>query len=291
MDAAIEASYDVPVTLDIVINGNKSLAEKISGYVVSKWGVENKSRRLRVWFIEVADKAHAWNTYVHTIWPGSENAFFIDGYVQVMPDAFKLIDDALGMMPQALGASGVPSVGRSAKALKKEMLSEYGGMHGNMYSVRGDILRQLRERKFRLPLGIYRTDPLLAAVICFNLEPANHKWESKRIFVHPQATWKVIPLKWYVFSDIRTHIKRVIRQGQGVIENFAVSEFLDKNRNPPENIPRTVSELCNDWFENNRNKAKLLFIRNPLAFYAIHKMNKPVDWSRTSADPQIMIDI
>lgn len=291
LDAAIEASYDVAVTVDVVINGNKSLAEKISSYVVSKWAEGSKSRRLRIWFIDVVDKAHAWNTYVHKIWSGSEVVFFVDGYVHVMPNSFKLIDEALGAMPQALGASGVPSVGSSARRLRKVMLTGSGGIHGNLYSVRGETLRQLRERDFRLPLGIYRTDPLLGAVMYFNLDPANNAWDGQRIYIHPQATWRIKPLKWNSLSDIRTHIKRVIRQAQGVIENLAIREFLDINRNLPENIPRTASELCNMWLKNNPIKARLLFIRNPLTFYAIHKMNKPKDWSKTSDTPQLITEI
>jgi hypothetical protein len=34
---------------------------------------------VRLWSIEVSDKAHVSNQYVHHIWPGSEIAYFVDG--------------------------------------------------------------------------------------------------------------------------------------------------------------------------------------------------------------------
>jgi hypothetical protein len=73
---------------------------------------------LRIWSIPLGDKANAWNQYIHHLWAGQELVFFIDGYVRLNSDAIELLGGAVQSDPQALGGSGVPTVGRSARALR-----------------------------------------------------------------------------------------------------------------------------------------------------------------------------
>jgi hypothetical protein len=225
IDAILSAMNETVSVIDVMVNGNQGLANDVGRYIETPHPVGRARTVVRVWYVLVSDKAHAWNQYVHNISSPSGIAFFVDGYAQVMPDALKLISDGLNGTPNALAASGVPTVGRSSKIQTELMLRE-GGIHGNLYALRGDFLARLRATGFQLPLGLYRTDGVLGAAISFPLDPAKNDWDSGLIFVHPKATWRNRPLTWGSVADIRRHLKKVMRQAQGVLENLAVREHL-----------------------------------------------------------------
>ena len=136
IDATLKASYGATVTIDVLVNGNYRLAEDISKCQMHEGG----NALLRIWFIPLGDKAHTWNQYMRYIWQESDIAYFIDGYVLLNSNALMLINEALNNDNFALGASGVPSSGRSAQYLRKEMLAE-GGIHGNLYALRGSTFK------------------------------------------------------------------------------------------------------------------------------------------------------
>src|SRR4051794_36225480 len=65
--AACAAIADHDAAIDVLVNGNEALALGAATFA-STLGERD---RVRVWRIELQDKAHAWNEYVHRIWrPG-----------------------------------------------------------------------------------------------------------------------------------------------------------------------------------------------------------------------------
>src|SRR5438270_3938822 len=105
---ASRAASDERTTIDVIINGNRSLAD-----AASAWS-DSSLANVRIWFLETLDKAHAWNEYLQRIWTSSNVAFFMDGYVRVMPDALRLLAAKLADDKKALSVSAVPTYGRSA---------------------------------------------------------------------------------------------------------------------------------------------------------------------------------
>jgi hypothetical protein len=286
IDAILSATNETASVVDVMVNGNRELANDVGRYIETLHPVGRARTRVRVWYVLVGDKAHAWNQYVHNVLSPSDIAFFVDGYAQVMPDALKLISDALSGTPNALAASGVPTVGRSSEMQTEVMLRE-GGIHGNLYALRGDFLARLRATGFQLPLGLYRTDGVLGAAISFALDPASNDWDSSLIFVHPKATWKNRPLTWGSAADIRSHLKKVMRQAQGVLENRAVREHLAIQKKTPQSLPRTSAELVWSWISAHPMPALKSFT-NPLCMVAAWRLRKPRDWSEASAPAQLV---
>lgn len=278
IDAVLTAVSDTPAVVDVIVNGNRSLADAAARFAQTSPVAGSEPTIIRTWFLEVADKAYAWNTYVHEIWEGADLAYFVDGYVRVMPDAFALIANGLSCAPDKLAASGIPTVGRSSKALRKQMLKT-GGIHGNLYMLRGEVLKQLCVRGFRLPIGIYRNDALLGAVICFGLNPAKNGWDRRRIYVHPHATWVNPTLAWWRLGDLWRHGKKIMRQAQGILENHAVRDSLAFRKRPPETLPRTVSDLVLTWLRANPAQAARVFLRNPLCLFAANNVRARGDLS------------
>ncbi len=283
--ATVEASNDSRVIVNILVNGNRTLADdavKMINRIKLPDGI-----CIRVWFIQLGDKAHAWNEYLFHIAPSVPHHFFVDGYVMVRPDAYERIRLELEKCPSANAASGVPSIGRSAHKLRGQMLRE-GGLHGNLYALPERTMEQFRLRDFRLPLGIYRNDSLIASVLCFGLDPATHQWDIKRILVVPDATWWLRPTSTFSAMDLLTHLRRTLRQAQGRLENLAIKAHLAKRRDAPELIPRTVAELIDVWAETEPQEFKQTLRRHPSSFHALYKMRQPKNWSAAKLVPQLL---
>jgi hypothetical protein len=254
------------------------LAQRVTGLAGSA---------IRVWQIALGDKAHAWNEYLRCIWPGSRVAFFIDGYAQVKPDALTSLASGLDATSEAWAATGVPTCGRSAGKLRHAMLTE-GGIHGSLHAVRGDVLARMRDQGFRLPLGLYRTDGLVGAAICFSMNPAEQRWNSQRVLISPTAGWSYQPLRWWKPADLRTHVKRLLRQSQGLLENSAIKEHLAARRQAPESLPETTAELVEDWVRRNPALVRKCFLRHPLSYAALRRLRDPRDWSQAAIAPRLV---
>lgn len=141
-------------TVDIIINGNPKLADEIALFCASDHSIAaTPGPFIRVWEIGVGDKANAWNQYIERIWPRARVTFFIDGYARPQPESLGKLAEAMASDSGLLAATGVPSVGRTAAALRQEML-ESGGIHGNLFALGGSTVHDLLALKFRLPLGI-----------------------------------------------------------------------------------------------------------------------------------------
>lgn len=283
--AAEVACGDVPSTIDIVVNGNRALAETTAIGLERAWP---SNARLRVWFIALGDKSHAWNQYIESIAPQSDAAFFVDGYAQLAPDSLRLIDDTFADQPEAWAASGVPTVGRSAKRLRGRMQTE-GGIHGSLYALRGTVVAMLKARGFHYPLGMYRNEPLLGAVVCFGVDPGAHRWNAKRLAVVEGASWTNETLRLTRWSSIVTQWKRMQRQAQGDLENAAVRQHLALDRLPVEAPPHTAAELVARWRAAHPEEA-LALLRHPLRRRAARQLALRRDWSLTEKAPELLLD-
>jgi hypothetical protein len=275
--------------IDVVINGNLALAEELQSSLNLYEPAQERSqdRLLRIWYVAMGDKAHAWNEYVRRIWPKSHLAFFVDGYARPHEDALQAISKGLSNNPIALGATAVPTHGMSARS-QRRLLKQEGGIQGNLYAVRGKVLQQLIDSGFGLPKGIYRTDPLLAAVICFNLDPLNNPWDPQMMHIEWSATWDYDPLKWWRLRDLLTHFRRIKRQQQGVIENAAVKQWLAIEKRPPGMLPETVTELVRDWGKRCPIESRKL-LSQKRSYQAIYDcLLTTMDWSAASTLPTIL---
>jgi len=273
--AALSAAAH-PTCIDVLVNGNRVLADHLCPLLVGLTPLGTSS--LRLWFLPLGDKAATFNRYVHEIWPGSALAFFVDGYVRVRPDAFSRISEALHSHPAALAASGVPNTDFINRALRQQMLRE-GGMHGNLYALSRDTLERMRAIGYRLPLGIYRTDPTLAAALSFNLDPSQFDWQLKeRIATVEGASWDIDRQPWWFPSELRGRWLRRARQAQGVLENRAVRHHFAQQRRSPAALPETAAELVSSWAADDPKSFEAAMRRRGLRA-AWQSLKRGRDWS------------
>lgn len=269
IDAARSAAVG-HTTIDVLVNGNASLATSLAALLAAREAMQSNGP-LRVWSIPHGDKANAWNQYVHHIWRDENVAFFVDGYVQIKPDALGLLAKAMLDDTGFLGGSGVPTQGRSAKGLRINLLVN-GGFHGNLCCMKGTVLQRMKQRNIRLPVGLYRTDSLMGAMLAYNLDPSTHEWDDGRIYVHPRATWRFDSKPWWHVATLKGHWSRLQRQARGALENAAFSNHLAKCRLPPEQLPLDSQELVMNWRRHCPDAAQQLLRWHPLRKRALRHL-------------------
>lgn len=281
--AAASKQANVALTIDLIVNGNDRLGEQAAVLV----GSRGDAVRVRVWTISRGDKANAWNEYVHRIWPGADTTFFVDGYVQVNPDALALLDAGLGANPECLAASGVPTQGRTATAHRNSMISG-GGLHGNMHAIRQSAMEQIRTLNFRLPVGLYRTDSLIGGAMAFRFAPAKFPWNVGLCHVAPTASWRLINMPKGPYAILSTYFKRRLRQAQGQLENLAVKEHMAIKLRPPQELPACSKQMVMEWVRNNPGQVSKLVKGSPLIGYALRKLQRSVP---VSAIPSVTREV
>jgi len=278
IDAAVAAVGRRPAVMDLMINGNRDLSQSMASYIRSKAGLDTASLTIRVWDLPLRDKAHAWNEYVHKIWPGSELAFFIDGNVTVMPDAFMLMEAGMKAAPGALAVNAMPSTQSSAH-----------GFGGNLHALSGVAMAELRRRAIRMPLGIYRGDGLLGAILSFRFDPAQTRWDATSITVVHGTTWKFRVGPRSRIAELRIGFNRLKRQARGNYESRAFRDHLAVRRNSPQSLPETVRELVVTWVRNHPVEAAGLALRHPLSLAALRDVWRRQDWSLKDVPPVLVV--
>lgn len=284
---AIQVAIKKPTTVDVLVNGNRALAENTM-VIIATLPQNNNLAKFRLWFIALGDKAHAWNVYLHNLWAGDGIAYFIDGYARPYPNALALLEQGLCTSTVALGASGVPTMGNSSAKLRAEQIQDRG-IHGNMFCLHTDTMRTLRASGFRLPLGIYRMDSTIGAVIKYSFNPRNNNWNPERIFVESEASWSTDKKHWWYYSEMKGQFKRRIRQAQGDLENRAMRHHLSICKRAPQDMPVTITELVAIWLNENPLEASTL-LKNPLRRHALNLMQKPRDWSLAALPPELIVN-
>jgi len=286
--AAVESAAQ-PTIIDVLVNGNVELANETAQIAnVIDLAAERRAVTVRTWFIRLGDKAHTFNQYVKLIWPGSRLAFFIDGYVRINKDALILLDEAMSGSSDCLAGSGVPTVGITADSLRNEMLKS-GGIHGNLFALKNSTIEPLREINFKLPLGLYRTDATLGAALSFGLNPLIHSWNPKgRILVHPDVSWDTDKKSFLKFSDVAGQVKRILRQGQGILENLAVRNHFAVQKKAPEQLPATAADLIFQWADSHPYELLKAQLRHPLLIsFALKKLRQPREWLQAETAPEL----
>lgn len=264
---AIRAANGFSYQLHLFFNGDEQRAQSLTDEIKNLFD----DVPLNIWFFSLADKANCLNRYWHDIQPHAELHFFVDGYVELLPDSFSQLADAHEQLKKsgkttAHAYSGIPRNGRSSDLIRHQMITN-GGIHGNLFMLPSETLTLIRQNNFYLPLGIYRTDPTMAAVMCFDFHPESCKWKSDLVQVVPAAGWYFQNLRWYSYSDLKTHWLRLRRQALGSIENKALRQLFSIEKQSVNILPDTASELCLNYL-TRYPLSWLNYLRHPLLILA-----------------------
>lgn len=267
LDTAIQGLGKRQALIDILINGNRELSLQL-GQILKDY--ENTSAlpnniSVRLWEKPFADKASAWNSYIHEIWPASQKCFFLDGYAFPHKNTFSDLAEMLDQNPHLHAVSAAPTQGRSAPFLRKAM-AESSGIHGNCHVLRGETISELRQISFHLPQGLYRVDSLIGAALKYNLDPSRYNWDNERIAVCLDASWD-IPCEQSLIKQVKQFVKRRFRQSRGILENHAIREISSIRKQPLNALPEEASKLISHCQSMTFKEKWALIKKDPLLIF------------------------
>ena len=204
------------------------------------------SPHLRLVEIAVADKANAWNEYVHrivTMPPVNPPTMhvFVDGDVQVAPGALQALAERLDQMPMAHAVGALPTTGRDRVGWSQRM-RDHGTLAGGLYALRGDFVARLRQRGIRLPQGLIGEDWLVSLWAARDLQPVAMAVDSSEHVVFALAAgFSFQSLSPWRAQDYTTYARRLWRYAQRGVQYEMVWKWLWLR--PPESLPPEVRTL------------------------------------------------
>ena len=280
-----------PTVIDVLVNGNRTLLSELEAAGPQLMQALPAQTSLRVWWIALGNKAHAWNQYVATIWPETELTCFIDGYVSMRPELLALLEEALQHAPQTIAASGYPQSGRSSEQVQA-VLHEDGGLHGNLFAINHATMQALRSRRIRLPLGLYGFDTVLGGILGYGLDPRGNAWDMRnRVATRPGIYWHVREKQWWNVVDVKTQFKRIINNALRVLVRKATIEYLSVQRMPPEQLPATIEAYILEWAQAHPEQLRRTLLGSPLSLIPYRKLRKRRDWSSANLAPELHLSL
>ena len=202
--------------------------------------------------INTADKANAWNVYVHDVVTPEraaeiETNFFMDGDVTLEARAFNLLAAALTEHPSANAAGGMPATGRDRDPWRARMVRN-GTLAGNLYALRSTFVDELRKHRIRMPVGLIGEDLFLSWLVA-NLGAAPLQDEGPRCIFCANAEFSFRSLSPFRADDVRTYVRRKWRYTYRALqlemlmhvvrtEGIAAMPAHVKERTPPHHCHR-----------------------------------------------------
>ena len=177
-----------------------------------------------LWLAEmaVADKANAWNVYVHELITPErageiETYFFMDGDVRLERDALALLAAALSAVPTANAAGGMPATGRNRVSWRARMIKN-GTLAGNLYALRSSFVDCVRQRQIRIPIGLVFEDSLLSQLVATEFGEATSRSEDPRCIFCLTAEFSFRSLSLIRPGDYRLYWSRKWRYARGGLQ-------------------------------------------------------------------------
>ena len=163
LESIVQAAGDNDVEVWVLANGcTDSTTEEVRACATT---LQN------LWLAEIdaADKANAWNIYVHDLITPErageiETYFFMDGDVRLERDALGLLASALRSVPTAQAAGGMPATGRDRASWRARMVRN-GILAGNLYGLRSSFVDRVRRARVRVPVGLVFEDSLVSWLV------------------------------------------------------------------------------------------------------------------------------
>lgn len=160
--------------------------------------------------IELADKANAWNHYVHGLASAGATHFFVDGDVTLDGASLQRLDDYLRSTPIANAAAAVPENGRGKTDWIRRMI-RHGRVSGGLYALQGAFVEYLRGQRIRIPVGLIGDDFLVSA-FAKGIPAADAIYRAnEKLGVVPDATFRFQSISGRSPSALRAYLRRLIR--------------------------------------------------------------------------------
>ena len=191
-------------------------------------------------------KSRTWNRFVHEWLAGGEDAvIFLDGDAEIATGSIDALVAALAERADVNAAAGLPLNGRMA-AHYQRLLSQEGGLFGDLYALSGAFVARIRARGLRLPADLIGDDGLVAAWAHTDLQ-SDAAWRRERVLACPGAGFFCEPVGLMRPATWRMHYRRMINYSVRFFQNRIVSDIM--GREGPDGLPQRLDELYPQWLE------------------------------------------
>ncbi|MEM9616408.1 MAG: glycosyltransferase [Pseudomonadota bacterium] len=224
------AAGDEPYEVHLMVNGCTDNTARVARSLGAA------DQRITIQELPVADKANAWNDYVHRIAPQANAHIFIDGDVQPSDTAISALAAKLRDHPSAYAAAALPASGRSRKQWATKLFMDRH-LSGNLYAMSNRALNLFRERSIRLPFGAKGEDGVLAYLLLTNLKGGEDDTHDHRIVVSGDATFEFHTLGFRA-RDVKAYHRRLIRYSERHFQKKVLYTLLKQGgvKAMPDNI-------------------------------------------------------
>ncbi|MEX0645125.1 MAG: glycosyltransferase family A protein [Parvularculaceae bacterium] len=192
--------------------------------------------RIHVHRLPIADKANAWNEYIHRIADPADFHIFIDADVVAWRGAFRAFSLAFEASKGALGAAGLPTSGRSRRQWTAKLFNERC-LSGNLYALSSKALDLIRAREIRMPVGLIGEDGLLSYLLRTDLKGGREDTHRERIAIATGAFFEFESLGLNV-RDLGVYRRRLRRYALRYFQDTILYSILKEEglRSMPEYI-------------------------------------------------------
>jgi glycosyltransferase involved in cell wall biosynthesis len=172
--------------------------------------------------MQVADKAGAWNVFVHDVITSErareiETYFFMDGDVTLERDALVLLASALEAVPTAKAAGGMPATGRDRASWRARMVKN-GTLAGNLYALRAGFVDWVRQRQIRIPVGLVFEDSFLSWLVATQFGQTTASDDEPQCIFCLTAEFSFRSLSLMRPGDYRLYLRRKWRYTHGALQ-------------------------------------------------------------------------
>jgi glycosyltransferase involved in cell wall biosynthesis len=244
LTAIAKAAEGVRVHVMLIINGSSDRTAETALALLPSLGLQAS-----IYTIWIGCKSNAMNVLIHDLRPKAKIYFFVDATSFVEPDALHALAVALDERSGIMAVSGLPINGRGAARMRQGALDS-SKLFGQMFALRQSCLEELVMRGRRLPIGLYRCDGLFVGFICWETDGVAHEHSMPRIATIPAAEWRIRPISWFRWQDIKVGFNRLVRQGRGRLENQSWNSILWTQGFGA--LPRFADDMILEWIKTHQ---------------------------------------
>jgi glycosyltransferase involved in cell wall biosynthesis len=227
------------IAFHLLVNGSTDRTAELAHAVAAR------HPSLTVHELQPGGKARTWNRFVHEILtdPLPDMIGFMDGDAEIAPGSFDALARVLSDQPQALAIAGMPLNGRSHLHYQA-LLRRDGGLFGDLYALRGDFVRLIRQAGHRLPVDLVGDDGLVAAWAATGLGK-DENWDRQRLAHADDAGFYCEPVNLFSPRTLRIQYKRMIAYAVRHFQGRIVSRIMGDTG--PSGLPERLGSLYADW--------------------------------------------
>lgn len=222
------------VAIHVLVNGSTDATAAIAG------GVAAAARNVRVHIYREGGKARSWNRFLFDdLNSFHETHIFVDGDAEITPGSIEALRQTLKQKPQANAASGLPMNGRKMAYYQQAMQREHG-LFGDLYALRGNFLRRMKQGGIRLPDDVIGEDGLICAMAKTDLADESC-WNNERVVVCEGAGFLCAPVSTLSPQSWRMQYRRMVNYSVRHYQNAMISRIMRDAG--PKGLPRLLSEI------------------------------------------------